>query len=291
MELDADKIAAFLQLSADGSFSKACRSLHLTQPALSKKIKRLEDELGMTLIIRDRRGLVLTASGRELIRYARTRQALDHEFTESIQSFNSGRKFGDVKIACYSSIARSAVLPCLYGVLHDAPQIHMDLMSRELHELPDLLMSGRADVIITTVPTRRENIVIEPVGREEFVHVRSAEIVNHTSAAQLPFLDHDTNDQTTLQFFEKQGLSLAITRNYYDDIYLVLDAVQRGLGQAVVSRHLVAESKGLVVVKHKKRVFDEVFLQYFRNACQTRLQRDVLAVIKEGLSRYLECKN
>ncbi len=281
-EFESDLVAALYQLSVDGSYSKASRSLHLTQPALSKKILRLEKSLGVTLVIRGSKGVSLTEAGLDAIRYYRIKRTLDQELMQSILSFNSGLKLGEVRLATYSSIARSAILPCLKELLHNASHVHVDLMSRELEELPALLLSGQADFIVTTSPIQRQNLMMEHIADEEFVHVRPI-----GGAIDLPFLDHDARDQTTIQFLEKQGLSGATSRNFYDDIYMILDAVANGFGQAIVSKHLIDTRQDIEIVPHKKRMIQKVFLQYHRNAYQPKFQERIIHLIKKNLAGFL----
>lgn len=284
MELELDKLKALYQVSVDGSFSKAAKLLCLSQPALSKKIKRLEDQLGLTLLIRGKKGVSLTPAGFDAIRHYRLMHSLDQEFLQSLKAFNSGVRAGDVRVACYSSICRSAVIPCLAPILCQSPFIQVNIMSKELHELPDLLLSGQVDFILTTLPIKRHGIQTETVGSEEFVHVRPA---NSSKADPLPYLDHDNNDQTTHQFLERQGLSTVVGRNFYDDIYAILDALRLGCGQAIVSRHLISRDSRLKIVKHKNRMVQDVFLQYFRNTYHTHLQGVVVERIRADIRRLL----
>lgn len=222
--------------------------------------------------------------GLEAIRYHRIKRALDQEFIQSIQSFNSGAKVGEVKVATYSSIVRSAVLPCFKQVLRGSPHVHVDMMSRELDELPFLLLSGQVDFIVTTAPIKRQTITVDPVADEEFVHIRPTGI---TTACDLPYLDHDASDRTTYQFLEKQGLPCQISRNFYDDIYMILDAVEYGFGQAIVSKHLLADRNDVAIVKHKEKMVHKIFLQYYRNAYQPKFQLEIAAWIKGGISKFL----
>lgn len=285
MNIDSDKIASLLQLAMDGSFSKASKNLHLSQPALSKKIRRLEAEFGTTLVIRDRKGVLLTDFGQRVIRYARARQCMDQELMQSISYTNSANR-GEVRIACYSSIARSAVLPCLSEILVGNSRVHVDLMSRELRELPGLLLSSSVDFILTTTPIKKNILTTEIVGKEEFVHIRPSLPIGKGTAI-LPYLDHDADDETTLQFLERQKLDTNVERNFYDDIYLILDAVELGLGQAIVSKHLITGRKNLTVVKHPKKMIFEIYLQFYLDSYQPKMKLDVLHTLKHNLSKYL----
>ncbi|MGL5239016.1 MAG: LysR family transcriptional regulator, partial [Plesiomonas shigelloides] len=60
----------FIEVVKNNGFGRATETLHVTQPAISRAIKQLEDELGGELLIRESRGVRLTERGRILLRYA-----------------------------------------------------------------------------------------------------------------------------------------------------------------------------------------------------------------------------
>ena len=80
-----------ISLARTGSFSKSAQALHLTQPALSRSIRALEDELGMPLFDRVGRSNELTAFGREVLDRSR------HLVSEADELRDSGRRLRDRK--------------------------------------------------------------------------------------------------------------------------------------------------------------------------------------------------
>jgi DNA-binding transcriptional LysR family regulator len=69
--MDIDQTRTFLAITARGSFLAAARQLHLTQSTVSARIRRLEDELGTRLFVRNRAGASLTPAGRRFLGYAK----------------------------------------------------------------------------------------------------------------------------------------------------------------------------------------------------------------------------
>lgn len=69
--MDIGQTRTFLAIAAHGSFLEAARQMHLTQSTISARIKRLEDELGTRLFVRNRSGATLTASGHRFLDYAK----------------------------------------------------------------------------------------------------------------------------------------------------------------------------------------------------------------------------
>jgi DNA-binding transcriptional LysR family regulator len=69
--MDIDQTRTFLAITAHGSFLEAARQLHVTQSTVSARIRRLEDELGTRLFVRNRAGASLTPAGRRFLGYAK----------------------------------------------------------------------------------------------------------------------------------------------------------------------------------------------------------------------------
>lgn len=85
--MDIDQTRTFLAITAHGSFLAAARQLHLTQSTVSARIRRLEDELGTRLLVRNRAGASLTPAGRRFLGYAkRLVLTADQGFTPSMRS-------------------------------------------------------------------------------------------------------------------------------------------------------------------------------------------------------------
>jgi DNA-binding transcriptional LysR family regulator len=80
---------AFVAVAEEGTFTKAARRLHISQPPLSKQVQQLERELGTALFIRRRDGIELTRDGQMLLERAQAAVKAFHEFEECTKSVNS----------------------------------------------------------------------------------------------------------------------------------------------------------------------------------------------------------
>ena len=69
--LDTDQLRSFLAIVDEGSFTRAAERVHKTQSAVSMHIRRLEEQLGCALFVKQGRGARLTAEGEQLVEYAR----------------------------------------------------------------------------------------------------------------------------------------------------------------------------------------------------------------------------
>ena len=77
--LDITTLRSFVAVADSGGVTRAAGFLHLTQSAVSMQLKRLEEMLGLSLLDRSGRGIALTASGEQLLVYARRMIALNDE--------------------------------------------------------------------------------------------------------------------------------------------------------------------------------------------------------------------
>ena len=82
--LDGDSLTAFMAFAEQLNFTRAAKQLHVSQPALHARIRKLGDELGVPLYRRDGRRLVLTRAGEELLRFAREQDARTRELHDRL---------------------------------------------------------------------------------------------------------------------------------------------------------------------------------------------------------------
>ncbi len=102
--MDLDRLRVFLQIVDSGSMSAAARVVHLTQPALSRTLKLLEDEVGVQLFDRRGRALVLTAGGRALVPRGRALLAESERVAREVGR-SAQRSYFDVRLGTVDSVA------------------------------------------------------------------------------------------------------------------------------------------------------------------------------------------
>jgi DNA-binding transcriptional LysR family regulator len=118
MDLNLRDIRAFIAVAQTGSFTRAATQLHLSQPALTVQIRRLEETVGMRLFDRNSRHVALTPTGRELLPLLqKSLHDMEHVLIDA-RALGEGSS-GTVRIACLPTFAAS-VLPELVQTLRKA---------------------------------------------------------------------------------------------------------------------------------------------------------------------------
>ncbi|MBX9768396.1 MAG: LysR family transcriptional regulator [Bdellovibrionales bacterium] len=284
MSLSAIQLEAFIAVVQTGSFSLAAKKSHVTQSALSQRILNLEQELKTRLLIRDRRGVRLTPAGQELLRFCQIKNQLEDEFLSQFQMGKPSKQLsGVIRIGCYSSISTSLVLPALAPLLRTNSSLQLELATKEMRELPSLLDKAEVDFILLDYDLKRLDIESLEIAHEDYVLIRP-------TGANPPsiFLDHDVEDQITKRFIKNIApRDTKIERRYLDDIYGIIQGVKLGLGQAVVSKHLIANEKGIAISRSERPMRMPIVLHSFRQPYSTLLHAAIVEHLSEGIPREL----
>lgn len=288
LSLNADRLNAFYQVILDRHFTRAAATLCITQSALSQRIQRLEEDIETTLIIRRTDGVEPTAAGRLLFDFIQHQIVGEGELLRAMKG-HGGVALGTVRIAAYSSVLRSVIMPAVRPLLIGGAPVSIEFFCREYRELPGMLKSGEADFVVHEAAQKMANCTEVPLGRETLVHVRNREShARHDEAAIPVFLDHDMEDMTTYRFFEAQGEpEKEFYRSFYDDVYGLLDGVKLGFGEAILSEHLARDEPALVVIAHPNPVEIPFSLYYSSSKLMTRLHKSVVKALVERVPTYL----
>jgi DNA-binding transcriptional LysR family regulator len=275
MGISSSQLEAFSAVVRMGGFSAAARSLHITQSALSQRILNLESALGSTLLVRDPAGPRLTPAGEELLRYSQVKDAMEQEVLSRMRT-DLRAMSGHIRIGGFSSVVRSVLMPAVRELIAKHSALTIELMSREIRDLPRMLTQGEVEMVVTTALPFRDDMESHLLGYEEYVLVQAKGWKSHEEV----YLDHDTEDRTTIEFLKLNGRNpKSIRRHYVDEVYAILDGVKLRFGKAVLPRHLIQAEKDLIVSKGFRPLKVPVMLQYFRMPFYSNLHQQLLRSI------------
>lgn len=283
MVISAHELQAFRMLAQKLNFSTAAENIHITQSALSQRIQSLERSLGLTLFVRDRKALRLTEAGIRLLRYCQTKDHLEAELLSDLVAPADGKLAGHVRVAGFSSVLHSVIMPALSPLLRENPAVQFEFTMHEMSELPDILMRGEADFVVMGHALQKSNVRAHVLGQERYVLIHS-----NRFPASNTYLDHDPNDKFTKLFFKSQGKHHPdLLRSYVDDIEGIINGVALGIGQGVVPSHLLRKELPVRIVKDFKAMNSPVVLNYFRQPYYSKLQNEVINMLKKNCGGYL----
>lgn len=168
--MDIRQIHYFLGLADELHFWRASERLHITQSALSRHIKALEDELGVRLFDRDKRNVRLTVAGLFL---RGEWQRLLAEITNVHRNARliSLGEAGSIRIGHPGSVTHSLIPTLLTRLVALYPQLRVELQEIIVLKNADALLTYQVDVLLTRIAPSHNQLTCQPIASEPFALV------------------------------------------------------------------------------------------------------------------------
>lgn len=248
--MDLASLNAFIAIAETGSFSLAGERLHLTQPAISKRIAGLEQQLKVRLFDRLGREINLTEAGRALLpRAYQILGVLDD--TRRALSNLSGEVTGRLTLATSHHIGLHRLPPLLRAFTRAHPQVALDIQFLDSEVAYEEVLHGRAELaVITLAPETREPVRAVGVWDDPLDFVAAPEHplacigpVTLADVARHPAVFPGGNTFThhiVRRLFEAEGLTpnIGMSTNYLETIKMM---VSIGLAWSVLPRTMLDE--------------------------------------------------
>jgi LysR family nitrogen assimilation transcriptional regulator len=292
--IDIRELRYFVQVARAGSFSRASTELNVAQPALSRQLQKLEEELGIALLVRHGRGVRPTAAGTLLLERAESilgnlRQLPDH--------------IRDASDAVVGHVVLG--LPPAAGLLI-APEIVARFRARWPHatlhlkegissSLEEWLLGRRLDIAVlhnpvalpglNLFPIMHENMVVAGPGRGmppgEEAPIRWREIAE--TPLILPSLPH-SNRRFIEQEAARRGVRLTLAMEI-DSVSMTKVLVRRGFGSTILTYAAVAAevASGEISARRIDRppLISTISIGTTQDAMMTPLTRDVFELLRD----------
>ena len=254
--MDTQNLQAFYTAASLGSFSEAAKKLHLTQPAISKRIANLESQLNTPLFDRIGRQVALTHAGKRLLPQAQSILKQVQGVIELMSDID-GQVSGQLSIATSHHIGMHRLPPILRKFINRYPQVALDLQFLDSDQIYAAIQKGHHDLAIATLSlSSHGQVVSHPLWQDDMYVVVNPD---HplakmpqvslqdlsTVTAILPERSTSTY-QAIKHIFEQHQVPLEIhkTSNNLDAIKMMIDV---GLGWGVLPQTLV--DKKLTVIQ------------------------------------------
>lgn len=168
MNIDLDDLRAFVATAEMRNFGTAAESIHLSQPALTRRIQKLESVLGVTLLDRTTRRVELTAVGRDFL--GRARRLLD-DFETSLLSVKeiAERRSGLVSIACIPTAAYYFLPDVVRAFNVTYPSIRIRIVDSGANEVLQSVLNREVDFGITLLGADDPDVHFASLVEEPFM--------------------------------------------------------------------------------------------------------------------------
>ncbi|MGK0499148.1 MAG: DNA-binding transcriptional LysR family regulator [Oceanicoccus sp.] len=253
--MDTQNLLAFVSVVEAGSFSAAAEALHITQPAVSKRIAALENQLNCRLFDRISRSVQLTEAGTSLLPRAQRILLAVQEAKRSIDDLH-GEVSGQLSIGISHHIGLHRLPPVLQAFSQQYPQVHFDIDFMDSEEAYEQVMQGRIELAVVTLdPTGKSPLLTQPLWQDDLVvaiahqhplakHLSDNNEANLNTLSQHPAILPGLNTYTgqiIKSLFQQHQLVLDVSMatNYLETIKMM---VSIGLGWSVLPRTMIDET-------------------------------------------------
>ncbi len=246
--MDLANLNAFIAIAETGSFSLAGERLHLTQPAVSKRIAGLEQQLKVRLFDRLGREIGLTEAGRALLPRAYQILGVLDDTRRALTNL-SGEISGRLTLATSHHIGLHRLPPLLRAFTRSHPEVALDIQFLDSEVAYEEVLHGRAELaVITLAPETRDPVravmvwddPLDFVAAPEHPLARSSSI-SLADVARHPAVFPGGNTFThhiVRRLFEREGLTpnIGMSTNYLETIKMM---VSIGIAWSVLPRTML----------------------------------------------------
>ena len=267
MNIDFELYRIFYTVANHKNITKASKELNISQPAISKSIKNLEEQLGGQLFVRTKRGVILTEEGREFYNYIK--QAIEYisnaenKFTELINL-----EAGCIKIGISTTLTKEFLLPYLEEFHRLYPKIDIQIITNMSSELFPKLRNGLIDIIILNLNeknygqdiniTKCKKITDCFVANKTYYDLISNELsIKELNKYPLILQSKGSNTREFLDDFAKENNTILKPNIELASYSLVVEFAKIGLGIGYATKDYVKEelkNQQLYEIKLKEKI-------------------------------------
>lgn len=279
--MDAEGLETFLTIHREGGFSRAAARLNRTQPAISRRIRLLEEELAVALFERTADGPVLSQAGSTLLPYAERALAALRDAENAVRALKE-TVAGPLPLAVVGTLASTRLSAALRKFARDFPAVDLSLRTATSAEVGTLVRRGEAVIGLRYDADPSPDLSSEIIAEEALVVICARD---HRLAKRSIARFAQLRDERWLAFPDVPGrqempaahiFALFVTHGLGDVSWTAVDSltaqkrlVEAGFGIALVAESAVAEERAngsLSIIKIK----------------DLRARRPVAAVTRKG---------
>lgn len=286
------QLQALAEVVQAGSFLAAARKLGLTQPAVSLRIRELEQTVGVRLIERVGKKASPTTAGATLLGFVREIEATLDEALRAL-AHQAGGVSGRVRLGTGATACIHLLPPLLRSVKERYPEIEITVRTGNSSEMLEALNDNALDVAVVTLPAPGRSFWVTPLIEDEMVaifaadHAPSSEVTPAFFARQPALLLYELagNSRRLVDQWFRQSGEMAKPGMELGNIEAIKKMVGAGLGPSIVPAMAVAQGhEGLAVRSLVPRLERWIGMVLRRDKVPDRALKAVIAAL-EGLAR------
>lgn len=240
--MELRQLRYFLQVLESGGFSPASSVLHVAQPALSRQVKALEEELGVALLHRTGRGVRATVAGRALAEGARRLLDDAADLRKRVLGFRE-TLVGEATVGLPPTIGRVLGLPLIEHVRQHHPQINLCIAETFSGTMLEWLHSGRVDAAVLYSDPQVSSIHVDHVADEPLSVIgvpdslpSGCALIPASALAGRPLVvptRHHGLRRVLERYAAEANLRLTVAAEI-DSLHAIIAAVRGGMGWSVL---------------------------------------------------------
>jgi DNA-binding transcriptional LysR family regulator len=272
----------FVEVASTLNLSRAAERLGVSQPSLSLSIQRLEHQMGISLLMRSKRGVTLTPAGTKLsIHVKRLLQDWEKLRAETIKSHES--VMGQFTIGCHPSVAIYSLPHFLPQLFEKYPELEIQLLHDLSRKITEAVVSWRVDLGIVVNPLKHPDLVIKNLTTDVVTLWKGpghSKLQDPISGQGVLICDPDLLQTQSLMKQMKKNKFLFQRIISTPNLELISSLTEAGAGIGILPTRVATgpTSKKLSVIKDAPTFEDEICLIY---RTENRSIRALKAIIDE----------
>ncbi len=270
MILLSPQLEAFMAIVENKTVIAGAHSLHLTQTAVTQRLKTLENRLKVSLFKRTRRGMILTHEGESLWRYCQQVRQMEGEALAHLGNVGKTDQV-TFRMSGPTSMMHARVIPALVPIVQHFPELLLHLNVNDLETNHQLLKKGEVDMAIIHKEFLSPEMSSKPLKPECYLLVAPKAWANrsiHDLLSKEKIIDFDPKDQMTINYLQHFQLyeEAHLTRHFVNHTEMMAELIVRGVGFGVLAEEFlnVGHIKENLVVLNKGQVYKhELLLAWF----------------------------
>ncbi|HIT88970.1 MAG TPA: LysR family transcriptional regulator [Candidatus Merdenecus merdavium] len=240
----------FYTVATRGNISKAAEELFISQPAISKSIKKLEEGLNTTLFLRNSRGVELTEEGKLLYQYVQSAFETLKVGEGKLQQITE-LGMGHLKIGVSTTLCKHILLPYLKKFVSLHPHIKISIECQSSNITLQMLEDHNIDIGLIGQPSNKQNVAFYPLGEIEDIFVATKQYIDNVKVRN-PKHSKNILNYSALMILDKENLTRQYVEGYLrknnlelshvlevSSMDLLIEFATIGLGAACVIKEFV----------------------------------------------------